>query len=72
MLPLYWLISKRILYNRVIILSAHISGTDGTAVFFSGVILNNKESNRIYNSANVSTFLIVALEVGSLFYAKYK
>ena len=49
------------------ILSVHISGTARTAVSFSGVILNNNESNRMYLSANVSTFLIAALEVGDLF-----
>ena len=49
------------------ILSAHVSGTARTADSFSGVILNNSESNRIYLSANVSAFLIAALEVGNLF-----
>ena len=56
----------------VIILSAHISQTAITAVSFSGVILNNNESNKMYCSANISNFLIVALEAGSLFCAKYK
>ena len=36
------------------------------------VILNNNESNNIYFTANASTFLITALELGSLFGAKYK
>ena len=49
------------------ILSAHVSGTARTADSFSGVILNNRESNRIYLSANISTFLIAALEVGNVF-----
>ena len=49
------------------ILSEHISGTARTAVSFSGVILNNSESNRMYLSANISTFLIAALEVSNLF-----
>ena len=41
-----------------------------TAVSFSGVIVNKSESNRMYCSVNVSTFLIAALEVGNLFCAK--
>ena len=47
----------------------HISGIAKTAISFSGIdiILNNKEYHRIYFSTNVSTFLIVALEVGNLF-----
>ena len=48
------------------ILSAHVSGTARTTDSFSGVILNNRESNRIYLSVNVSTFLTAALEVGNL------
>ena len=54
------------------ILSMHISGTARAAVSFSGVILNYSESNRVYLSANVSTFLIAALEVGNLFCDKYR
>ena len=54
------------------ILSAHTSGTASTAVSFSGVILNNSESHKMYHSANVSTFLIAASEVGSLFCTKYR
>ena len=50
----------------------HISGTASTPVSFSGVILNNTESNKMYHSAKVSTFLVVALEAGSLFGAEYK
>ena len=46
---------------------SYVSGTAGNAVAFSGVILNNRESNRMYLSANVSTFLIATLEVGNLF-----
>ena len=49
------------------ILSAHVSGTARIADSFSGAILNNRESNRMYLSANISTFLIAALEVGNLF-----
>ena len=49
------------------ILSVHVSGTARTADSFSGVILINKESNRIYLSAKVSNFVIAALEVGNLF-----
>ena len=53
----------------VIILLVQISGIAIIAVSFSGVgmILNNSESNRIYHSARVSTFLFAALELGNLF-----
>ena len=54
------------------ILLAHVSGTARTAVSFSGVILNNRESNRLYLCANISTFLIAPLEVGNLFCDKYR
>ena len=67
-----WCHANKLEWYKVIILSAHVSGTASTAVSFSGVILNNSESNRMYCSANVSTFLITALEVGSLFCAKYQ
>ena len=58
----------------MIILSAHISGIANTAVSFSGigVILNNSDSNRMYHSSRVSTFLIAALELGNLFCARYR
>ena len=58
----------------VIILSAQISGTANTAVAFSGeeVIVNNSESSEMYHSANISTFLIVALELGYLFCTRYR
>ena len=67
-----WCPANKLEWYKVIILSVHTSGTARTAVSFSGVILNNSESNKMYHSANVSTFLIVSLEVGSLFCAKYK
>ena len=54
------------------ILSVHVSRTARTAVSFSGVILNNREANRMYLSANDSTFLIAVLEVDNLFCDKYK
>ena len=50
----------------------HASGTARTAVSFSGLILNNNESSRIYFSASISTLLIAVLEEGSLFCDKYK
>ena len=53
------------------ILSAQVPGNARTVVSFSGVILNNRESNRMYLSANISTFLIAALEVDNLFCDKY-
>ena len=62
-----WCPTNKLALYRVIILSAQISGTAITAVSFSGVgvILNNNESNKMYHSANVSTFLIAALELGN-------
>ena len=39
---------------------------------FSGLTLNNNESNRIYFSASVSTPLNAVIEEGSLFCDKYK
>ena len=54
------------------ILLVHVSGIARTAVSFSGVTLNNRDSYRMYLSANVSTFLIAALEVGNLFFDKYR
>ena len=53
-------------------LSAQVSRTARTAVSFSGVILNNRESSRMNLSANISTFLIAALEVSNLFCDKYR
>ena len=49
-----WCPANRLEWYRVMILSAHVSGTARTAVSFSGVILNNRESNRI-------TFLLMFL-----------
>ena len=45
-----------------------------TAVSFSGVdvTLNNNESHKIYFLDSISTFLIAALELGNLFWAKHK
>ena len=62
-----WSPANKLKWYRVIILSVHISGTASTAVSFSGVILNNNESNKMYHSGNVSTLLIAALELGNLF-----
>ena len=59
--------ANKLEWYKVIILLVHISETARTAISFSGVILNNSESNRMYLSANVFTFLIAALEVGNLF-----
>ena len=67
-----WCPANRLEWYRVMILSVHVSGTAKTAVSSSGVILNIRESNRMYLSANVSTFLIAALEVGNLFCDKYR
>ena len=61
-----WCPANKLEWYRVIILLAHTSGTASTAVSSSGIILNNSESNKMYHSANISTFLIGALEVDSL------
>ena len=67
-----WCPANKLEWYKVIILLVHISRTAGIAVSFSGVILNNSESNRMYLSANLSTLLIAALEVGSLYGSKYR
>ena len=54
------------------ILSTHVSGIARTAASFSGVILNNRESSRMYCLLRASTFLIDALENGNLFCDNYK
>ena len=67
-----WCPANRLEWYRIMILSVQISGTARTAVSLSGVILNNRDSSRMYLSANVSTFLIAALEVGHVFCDKYR
>ena len=69
-----WCPANKLEWYKVIILSAHISSIANTAVSLSvvDVILNNNESNNIYFSAKASILLIAALELGSLFWAKYK
>ena len=52
-----WCPANKLEWYKVIILSVLISRTARTAVSFSGEILYNSESNRMYLSANVSTFL---------------
>ena len=64
--------ANKLEWCKVLILSVQVSGTERTAVSFYGLILNNSESNRIYISGNVSTFLIAAFEVGNLFCDKYR
>ena len=54
-----WCPANELEWCRVMILSVHVSGTARTAVSFCGVIINNSESNRMYHSANISTFLIL-------------
>ena len=53
---------------------AQVSGIADSAVSLLGVVtsLNNKESSKIYFSANVSTFCIADLLLGNLFCARYK
>ena len=72
MLPWCLQTANKLERYMVIILSVHISGIARSAVSFSDEILNNSESNRMYLSANDSTFVIFALEVGNLFCAKYR
>ena len=67
-----WCPANRLEWYKVMILSVQVSGTARNAVSFSGVILNNRKSNRMYPSANISTFLIAVLEVGNLFCGMYK
>ena len=62
-----WCPANKLEWYRVIILSVHTSEPASTAVSFSGVILNNNESNKIYHSANVSTLQITDLELGNYF-----
>ena len=49
------------------ILSVQASGTARAADPFSSVILNNRQPSGMCLSANISIFLIAALEVGNLF-----
>ena len=48
----------------------HVSGIARTTVSFSGLILNNRESSRIYFSESASIVLIATFEEGNLFYDK--
>ena len=63
-----WCPANKLEWYTAIILPAH---TSGTALFFSEIILNSYESNKMYYSANVSTLLTAALELGNLFCTKY-
>ena len=67
-----WCPANKLLWYRVIILSAHVSGTARTAVSISDDILNNNESSTTYFSAKVSNFLNATLEDESLFCDKYR
>ena len=51
-----WCPANKLEWYKVIILLVHISGTSRTAVSFSGVIINNSKSNRMYLSVNVLPF----------------
>ena len=53
--------ANKLEWYRVMNLLTHVAGTAWIAISFSGVILNNSEWNRMYLSANVSTFLTAAL-----------
>ena len=67
-----WCITNRLEGYSIVILSAQTSGMAASADLFSGVfiILNNNEFNKIYLSANISTFLIAVFVWDNL--AKYK
>ena len=69
-----WCPANKLKWYKAIILLTHITGIANTAISFPGIvdILNNKESNGMYFSANASTFCIPTLEPGSLLWAKYK
>ena len=62
-----WCPANKLAWYRVTILSAQFSGTANTVVSFSGVgvILNTNQSNKMYPSANVCSFLITVLELGN-------
>ena len=70
----YWCPANKLEWYKVIMLSAYFCGIASNAVSFSGIVTNltNNESNSIYLSTNVSTFLIVYLLLGSLFSTRYK
>ena len=61
-----WCPANKLEWYSVIILSVHTSRTANTAVSFSGLILKNSESNKMYHSTNVSTLPIAVLELGNL------
>ena len=65
---------NKLKWYKLIILSTYVSGITSNAVSFSHVVtnLNNNESNNIYLSANVSTFLIAVFVLGNVFCARYK
>ena len=60
--------------KSVIILFAHTSSIAHSAISFSGIvtILNNKESNNIFFSVNISTFQITVFVLGNIFCAWYR
>ena len=64
-----WRPVNRLVWYNAIILSTHISGITNTAASLSGVVtnFNIRESSKTKLSANVSTFFIVHLLLGSLF-----
>ena len=67
-----WCPTNKLEWYSAMILSTHVSGIVRTAASFSGVILNNNESSRMYYLLRASTFFIAALEDGNLFCDKYK
>ena len=62
-----WCPTNRVEWYSTIILSTHVSGIASTAVSFSGMILNKRESSKIYFSASASIFLIAAVGTWPLF-----
>ena len=61
---------NRLVWYNAMILSTYISGIANTPASLSGIItnLNIKESSRTELSANVSTFFMEDLLLGSLFW----
>ena len=66
-------VNKREWYN-IIIVYTQVSGIAHSAVSFSSVVtsLNNKGCNKIYFSANISTFHNFDLVLDNLFCARFK
>ena len=69
-----WYSANKLEWYNVIILSAQVSGFANSAVSLLGVVtsLYNKESKKLYFSANVSIFCIADLVLDNLFCVRCK